>query len=158
MTASIARRSRSWLYAEAFLLAAVARAGVRCFSVPRVARGLGALPRRRRACHDAVEDCLAAAESGAARAAHATCLFRSLVAFGLLARRGHDAAIHLGAIREDGLSAHAWVTIAGDPVEPLGASVYVSLWHHQASFERSGSHSWLPPSGGRTGPPLPPRS
>ncbi len=131
MTVSIARRVRPWLHAEAFLLAAVARAGVRCFSVPRVARGLGALPRRRRACRDAVEDCVAAADSGAARAAHPTCLFRSLVAFALLARRGHDAALHLGAIREDGLSAHAWVTIAGDPVEPPGRPAYVSLWHYR---------------------------
>ncbi len=126
---SIPRRVRPGLRAEAFLLAAVARAGVRCFSVPRVARGLGALPRRR--CRDAVEDCVAAANSGAARAAHPTCLFRSLVAFALLARRGHDAAIHLGAIREDGLSAHAWVTIAGDPVELLKGPAYVSLWHYR---------------------------
>ena len=136
MTVSIACRRRRWLHAEALLLAAAARAGVRCFSVRRVALGLGALPRRGGACHDAVEDCMAAAAFGAARAAHATCLFRSLVAFALLARRGHDAAVHLGAIREGGLSAHAWVTIGGDPVEPPGTPAYVSLWHYRPAVPR----------------------
>ncbi len=142
-----ARRVRPGLRAEAFLLAAVVRAGVRCFSVPQVARGLAALPRCRRRGHDGVEECMAAAASGAARGAHSTCLFRSLVAFALLARRRHDAAIHLGANREGGPSFHAWITIACSVVEPQDDSRYVSLWHHRAPIDRR--HHRVGVQGGR---------
>ena len=148
MTPTGQRRVRPALRVEAFLLAAIARAALRRFSLPAVARGFGALPRSRRGCPESVDECMAAAALGAARAAHSTCLFRSLVAFALLARRGHAAAVHLGAHREGGLSAHAWVTIDGVAVEPQGASTYVSLWRHGGRVEESAREAGVAPAPG----------
>jgi len=50
-----------------------------------------------------------------------------------LARRGAEAAIHIGAARDDGVGAHAWVTIGGRPIVPAEARRYAVLWRCTAS-------------------------
>lgn len=123
------------LRAEACVLAGLTRAALRVQPVPRVAWLLGSIPRTRRSrvSTDRVETCLAAADFGAARAAHQTCLFRSLVAFALLTRRHHDAVIHVGASRAGGFAAHAWVSIGTRVLEGPSAGAHTALWRYRAA-------------------------
>ncbi len=44
------------------------------------------------------------------------CLVRSLAAFWLLRKMGLAPELHLGVAKEDGLRAHAWVALCGEPV------------------------------------------
>lgn len=125
------------LLTEACVLAAAARVGLRAVSVPRLVRLLAHLPRARGPAHS-VEACLAAAAHGAARAAHPTCLFRSLVAFALLVRRRHEAAIHLGASNGAGFGAHAWISVGGRLPAGERDDGAAPLWHYRAG----------PPAGG----------
>ena len=48
----------------------------------------------------------------------AVCFQRGLAAHRMLRRRGYDSVLHYGVAQEDlkGLSAHVWVTLAGQPV------------------------------------------
>lgn len=122
------------LRAEACVLAVLTRAALRVQPVPRVAWLLGWLPRTRRsrASSDSVNACLAAAGFGAARAAHPTCLFRSLVAFALLTRRHHDALLQLGASRTGGFAAHAWVSIGQTVLDGPSSAEHTALWRYRA--------------------------
>jgi hypothetical protein len=122
---------------EAVALAICARLALRFLAVDSVARLLGRMPGRRRPGLRAIDECMEAASVAASRAAHPTCLYRSLIALGLLARRGHAVAIHIGASREGGFSAHAWVTVGGVPVDAPQPRVYVALWRHAAGSARS---------------------
>lgn len=119
------------LFVEACALAAVVRVAVRFVPLTRIAAALGRF--RLQAEAASIDSCLAAASLAAARVAHPTCLYRSLVAFGLLVRRSHAAAFHLGASLEDGFAAHAWVTVNGRACEPLSVLQYAPLWRHVAS-------------------------
>ena len=152
MTRSLASRPRAGLRVEAFLIAAAVRVGLRCFSVARVARGLAAIPRRRAAFADPVHHCLSAAASGAAQAAHPTCLFRALVAFALLARRDRDAVFHLGASPGEDFSAHAWVTQDGESLDLPGTRKYVSLWQQPAREPHRADRAHLAPNRDGAGP------
>lgn len=119
------------LLTEACVLAAAARVGLRTLSVPRLVRLLARLPRARGPVHS-VDTCLSAAAYGAARAAHPTCLFRSLVAFAMLVRRRHDAAIHLGASTGAGFGAHAWISVGGRLPAGERDEGAAALWHYRA--------------------------
>jgi hypothetical protein len=99
---------RRGLRVEALLVACLARAGVRLTTIPRLVRLLARLPRARHA--DGPGACADAARRAVRDAAHPTCLYTSLVAFGLLARRGHDVTFHLGVARAPGFEAHAWLS------------------------------------------------
>lgn len=118
---------RLGLRLEACAIAVLARAAVRCLPLPRAVRLLGAIPARRRA-GDPTDACLAAASDAAERMAHPTCLYRALIAFALLTRRRRDAGFHLGASRQQGFSAHAWVSAGGIRLDMPGGGEYVPLW------------------------------
>jgi hypothetical protein len=131
MTAFRPRRSTRL---EAFTLAALVRVGLRCLSLRRVTWLLAhipaAAPGRSR---EPVTACVDAARIAAARVAHPTCFFESLVAFGLLARRGYRAELHIGARRADDLESHAWVTVDGAACGPDRAVGYTDVWHVAAA-------------------------
>lgn len=134
MTGTAGLRLR--LRAEACLLAAIARAAVRWLPLPRAVRLLGALPGVNGApdpLDDTPDDCLAAASEGAARCAHSTCLYRALVTYALLRRRRHDAVFHLDVSRQDGFSAHAWVSAGGVRLDPPEGGVYGPLWRSRTT-------------------------
>jgi Transglutaminase-like superfamily len=114
---------------EAHALALALRVGLRGLALKHVTAALACVPLRRGAPIEPVPSCLAAARDAAARAAHSTCFFESLVAFGLLARRGHRVELHVGARRSPFLEAHAWVTIDGRPCDPGAAAGYTTIWH-----------------------------
>lgn len=122
------------LRAEACVLAVLTRAALRVLPVPRVAWLLGSLPRTRRprGSTDRVGACLDAAAFGADRAAHPTCLFRSLVAFALLTRRHHDVVFQIGASRADGFAAHAWVSIGQTVLDGPSSAEHTALWQYRA--------------------------
>jgi hypothetical protein len=141
------------LLAEACAIAAGVRIALRFVPVNRLVCAIARLPRGRSASScasgfrpqaegtsreddQAIQACVTAAWAAAARIAHPTCLFTSLVAFGLLARRGHPAAIHIGASRDGGFAAHAWVTVNGRPFGPPQSRRYAALWWHRAAAAR----------------------
>lgn len=130
MTAALIVRPRALTTIEAHAIAAAVRLGVRWCSLRCVVSTLAGVPASRRPGAEPVAGCLAAARAAASRMAHPTCLFESLVAFGLLARRGHAVGLHLGARREreEVLESHAWVTVDGRPCDPDSASRYTEIW------------------------------
>ena len=117
------------LLVEGYVIALGLRVALRAFSVPRTVRGLAALPRARRADSSAVPLCLSAAALASSRAAHPTCLYRALIAFALLSRRGVPVSFHLGA-GSGQFSAHAWVSVDGRPLDAEAGS-YVPLWMYR---------------------------
>lgn len=126
--ATLGIRPRALTTVEAHAIAAAVRIGMRWCSLKCVASTLAAVPASRRPGSEPVAGCLAAARAAASRVAHPTCLFESLVAFGLLARRGHAVGLHLGARREEVLESHAWITLDGLPCEPDSANRYTEIW------------------------------
>jgi hypothetical protein len=116
------------LAAEARALAIVLRVGLRVLPLPRIAALLARMPRSGDRISTA-DDCLRAATHAVRLAAHPTCLFTSLTAFGLLARRGYAPRLVIGAVRDDGFDAHAWVTVADVP-RIRGAREYSPLWSY----------------------------
>jgi hypothetical protein len=121
---------------EAHALAAAVRLGLRCCSLRRVALALAAIPASRRQPIEPVPPCLAAARAAASRLAHSTCLFESLVAFGLLVRRGYGVELHLGARRGEAFESHAWLTVGGRTCEPEMATGYTEMWRAAAGSTR----------------------
>lgn len=121
---------------EAHALALALRVGLRGLALKHVTAALARVPQRRGAPIEPVASCLDAAREAAARAAHATCLFESLVAFGLLARRGYRVELHVGAKRSPELEAHAWVTIDGRPCDPAAAAGYTRIWRVVPAWAR----------------------
>jgi hypothetical protein len=118
------------LRAEAHAAAALLRIALRLLPLPHIVALLARIP----ASRDRIStpaDCAAAAAVAARRAAHPTCLITSLTAFALLARRGYRVRFVVGAARDDGFDAHAWVTIADVPLVPC-ARQYVPLWSYGA--------------------------
>lgn len=120
------------LRAEAHALAAAIRVALRLLPLPRLVVCLARLPRVRRAAAPAA--CASAAAEAARRAAHSTCLFTALIAFALLARRGYAPQLVIGAARDGGFDAHAWVTVAGTAVTACPRD-YVPLWCAPARSE-----------------------
>lgn len=130
MTAAGTVRPCLALRVEAHVVAVLARVAVRTVSLKTAGAFLAHLPHQRRGTARApVASCLAAAHEAAAHAAHPTCLFESLVAFTLLARRGHAVELHVGARRSPDLEAHAWVSLDGEPCDAGAAEGYTELWH-----------------------------
>jgi hypothetical protein len=121
------------LLAEACLVAACIRVGLRIVPVRTLITFLDVLPPSDARGSDELDACRRAASIAAARIAHPTCLFRSLVGFGLLARRGYPVAFQIGATTADGFAAHAWLTLAGQPLD-ADASEYMSVWHRPRGF------------------------
>lgn len=121
-------RPTALVTAEAFLIAAGVRLALRLLSFRRVVAFVAGLPAARTIRRHDVPVCVAAARRAAARVAHPTCLFESIIALALLRRRGHDATFHLGARRGAGFEAHAWLTVGGLPVDGAGDDAYVCLW------------------------------
>jgi hypothetical protein len=117
------------LRVEALALAAAVRIAVRGLPLKRVVSLLARVPRRHVASTDSVASCLEAARHAARRLAHSTCLFESLVALGLLARRGYRVELHVGARRVPDLESHAWVSIDGRPCDPESTAGYTAIWH-----------------------------
>ncbi len=114
---------------EALALAAAVRVAVRWFPLKRVASALAAVPVMRGASPENPAGCLAAARAAAGRLAHPTCFYESLVAFGLLARRGYAVRLYIGARHSQDLESHAWVTVDGCPSEPEATAGYTAIWH-----------------------------
>ncbi len=48
--------------------------------------------------------------------ANGSCLRQSLLVWWLLRRKGMPAVLRIGVQKQDGFSAHAWVEVAGQPV------------------------------------------
>jgi hypothetical protein len=128
--------SRAGLLAEAFVLAICARVALRFLALDSVTHLMGVLPRRRLRDGQAIGECLEAASMASARVAHPTCLYRSLVALGLLARRGYPVAIHIGVSRDGGFFAHAWLTVADRPVDSPPPRAYSALWRYSPGAPR----------------------
>ncbi len=127
--------ARPRLVAEALAIAAAVRVALRLMPISRVAASLDRYSRLRTRDAASAGDCLRVAAAAAARVAHPTCLYRSLVAYALLARRGHAAALHLGVSRNDGFAAHAWISVAGRSCDPDASRSHVTLWSHSAARE-----------------------
>ena len=119
------------LAAEARALAILLRVALRLLPLPDVVRTLARLPRSRDRVTSAA-DCARAAADATRAVAHPTCLFTSLTAFGLLARRGYAARLVIGAARDEGFDAHAWVTVAGVPVVPSPGE-YSPVWSYDVT-------------------------
>jgi hypothetical protein len=119
------------IHAEAHAIAGVIRVALRILPLPRVALLLANLPRARRPVSTAGE-CVSAAADAVRRAAHPTCLYTALTAFALLARRGYAPRLVIGAARDGGFGAHAWVIVGGAPVIPCTRD-YAPLWSYGAS-------------------------
>jgi hypothetical protein len=122
---------RTLLVVEAVFVAVFVRGALRVMPLPRVVALLRGSPFRSRRADD-VESCVAAASAAAARVAHPTCLYRALVAFALLARRGAPVVFHLGADRAPGFGAHAWLSIDGRPLDQ-DAGRWPELWQRAAA-------------------------
>lgn len=58
---------------------------------------------------------------------HASCLARAIAGRWMLARRGHDAAIVVGA-RGSGFAAHAWLDVEGQPGRVERDNGFTTLW------------------------------
>jgi hypothetical protein len=119
------------LRAEANAIAAVLRLALRVLPLPQIVALLARMPGSRDRISTAA-DCACAAVDAAHRAAHPTCLFASLTAFALLARRGFGPRFVIGAARDRGFDAHAWVTVAAVPLT-LSAREYTPLWSYSAA-------------------------
>lgn len=123
---SLARFRGALLAMHAAVCALVVRASLRAGSVPlavRAASGVGSLCRTRAS----VDECAVAATRATARLSHSTCLYRALTAYALLAHRHHATRFHLGTTLVDGMTAHAWVSVAGRALD-LEAGRYATLW------------------------------
>jgi hypothetical protein len=116
-------------------MAAAIRIALRMLPLSRVVARLARLPRAHQRTAGTAA-CMAASIEAAGRAAHPTCLFTALTAFGLLARRGCDPRLVIGAARDRGFEAHAWVTVDGAAVIPCDRE-YVPLWSCGASSARA---------------------
>lgn len=136
MTANAIMRPALALSLEAHAVALFVRILVRTSSLKRAAGVLAGVPRRRAVSADTAASCVAAARQATARVAHPTCLYQSLVAFALLARRGYAVTLHVGARRRQWLEAHAWLTIDGHPYEPETTASYTELWRVLAAPAR----------------------
>lgn len=119
------------LAAEAGALGILLRVALRLLPLPHVMTMLARIPRSRDRV-SAAADCARAAAHAARVVAHPTCLFTSLIAFGLLARRGYAAELVIGAARDGGFDAHAWVTVAGVPLV-ASAREYSPLWSYDVT-------------------------
>jgi hypothetical protein len=111
---------------HAAFCAIVVRASLRVGSLPfavRAARTAGWLCRTRAS----TGECNEAAAVASRRFAHATCLYRALTAYALLAHRYPDTQFHVGAVRARDVATHAWVTIGGRPID-AEACRYATLW------------------------------
>jgi hypothetical protein len=117
--------------AEAYALAGLIRIALRILPLPRVVALLEHLPRAGHALNGPTE-CAFAAAAAARRAAHPTCLYTALTSFALLARRGYAPSLVIGATRDNGFDAHAWVIVGGAPVLPCRRD-YTPLWRYAAS-------------------------
>ena len=117
---------RRVLLVEALTCALVVRGTLRLASLPlsmRAARLAGTLfP-----SHGDVTDCVRAATWAACHLAHPTCLYRALTAYAMLAHRDGHARFHLGAVRGEHLTMHAWVTVDGRALD-VDADRYVPFW------------------------------
>jgi hypothetical protein len=107
------------------------RIALRILPLPRVVALLGRLPGAGPPLNSPTE-CAFAAAAAARRAAHPTCLYTALTSFALLARRGYAPSLVIGAARDGGFNAHAWVIVGGAPVLPCRRD-YTPLWHYAAS-------------------------
>ena len=136
-SSSLRALPRAGLLAEAFVLAILARVALRFLALDSVTHLMGVLPRRRLPGGQAIGACLEAAARASARVAHPTCLYRSLVALGLLARRGYPVAIHIGVSRGGGFFAHAWLTVAEHPLESPQPRAYAALWRYSPGSVRA---------------------
>ena len=116
---------------EALAIAGLVRVAMRILPLPRIAVLLAHLPRTRRTLGSPSE-CASAAADAAGRAAHPTCLYTTLTAFALLARRGYAPSLVIGAARDRGFEAHAWLIVGGAPMMP-GRCDYTPLWNYAAS-------------------------
>jgi len=119
------------LAAEAGALAVLLRVALRLLPLPHVVTMLARIPRSRDRVTTAAA-CARAAARASRRVAHPTCLFTSLTAFGLLARRGYAAQLVVGVARDGGFDAHAWVNVAGVPLVP-SAREYSPLWSYDVT-------------------------
>jgi hypothetical protein len=123
-----ARHTHPLLLIEATACALLARTLLRCFPL-RTAVGFAervsqVLPATTRGTPD---DCIMATDRVIPRVAHSTCLYRAFTAYLLLLRRDRSVCLHIGAARERELTAHAWVSIAGQPLDSE-APGYAPLW------------------------------
>lgn len=98
--------------AEACVVAVVVRIALPVLPLDRV---LSLLASGRRGAAESLDvaGCLAAAATAARRVAHPTCLYESLIAFSMLARRGAPVVFHLGVSSGVPFEAHAWISVAG---------------------------------------------
>ena len=97
---------------EACLVALGVRLALRLTSMATLLELLARLPYRRPT--QTVHACVDAARFAAKRAAHPTCLFESLIAFALLARRGHQPRLIVGVQRVPDFAAHAWLALGAN--------------------------------------------
>jgi hypothetical protein len=123
------------LRAEAHAIAAALRVALRLLPLPRIVALLARIPPSRDRI-STTADCARAAAHAVHAAAHPTCLFTSLTAFALLARRGYAPRFVIGAARDCGFDAHAWVTVGDAPVIP-GAREYLPLWSYSVADGRT---------------------
>ena len=123
---SIANSRLALLEMHAAVCAVVVRAALRSGSVRltiRAARIAGSVCRTRAT----PAECALAAARAADKLAHPTCLYRALTAYALLASRHTTATFHLGAAYDGRMTAHAWVSVDGRPLD-LEAERYSLLW------------------------------
>ena len=106
----------------ALLLRAALRTGSLRFTI-RVARVAGSICRTRAT----IADCVAAGRAAADEVAHATCLYRALTVYALLAYRHPFAQFHIGAEHAGPLATHAWASVGGRPLDS-DAHLYARLW------------------------------
>jgi transglutaminase superfamily protein len=116
-------RFRRWTWAdyamlgEVLVAALIVAIALRVMSLLTIGRAIEWAFRSRRVDDPTAFDCDRLARFAAAPyrlfRRKGTCLRESLVFSVLLRRRGIPATIRIGVKREDGLTAHAWVDIAG---------------------------------------------
>ena len=126
MMPMVERLRRRVLFVEALTCALMVRGALRLVSLPlavRAARLAGTLfP-----SHGDVTDCVRAATWAARYLAHPTCLYCALTAYAMLAHRDGHARFHLGAVRGEQLTMHAWVTVDGRALD-ADADRCAPLW------------------------------
>lgn len=122
--------SHRGLRVEAVLVTCLVRAGLRLTTVPRLVRLLARLPATRPA--NVPDACVDAARRAVRQAAHPTCLYTSLVAFGLLARRGYDVTFHLGVARAPSFEAHAWLSLPARVLDER-PEAFAPIWDYRAA-------------------------
>jgi hypothetical protein len=128
------RLRRQTLLLHASFCAIVLRAALRTLPLPvavRLAASLSTvLPARAPG-----RTCLAAARWATRTWSHPTCLYRAVTTYALLAHRA-DVVFHIGVSPRDSFGAHAWVSVAGHPVDRTAAR-YASLWAASVSNRAS---------------------